>query len=66
MDVSYLAQKADSIKQDLTETVSEIKRCQDYIDELSKKNIYLQGSLALVSELIDYYTNLEGGDNEEG
>lgn len=66
MPISYLQSKSECIRKQMDDISSEIKSLQERIDDLAKKHIFLQGSLASVGELIDYYnTGLKGGDDEK-
>jgi len=64
MDVLYCKSKAKQITEQIQQTEEQIKKYQSALDQLTQQHIYLQGSLAVVNELLDLDKSAEGGIDE--
>ena len=64
MDIIYCKSKAKQITEQIQQTEEQIKKYQGIVDQLTQQHIYLQGSLAIVNELLDLDKSEEGGIDE--
>lgn len=65
MDLLYCESKLKQINEQMQKTEDQIRNYQGLLEQLGQQHIYLQGSLAIVNELIELYRAKEGCNNEE-
>lgn len=66
MDILYCKSKAKQITEQIQQTEGQIRKYQEIVEQLTQQHIYLQGSLAVVNELIETMESKEviSGEND--